>query len=210
MSKAVSSCWQQRHPGAAGASMAIWAQFWLWDAADDRPPARQQGLQVVCSTFLEPAALAPELCLRWQVVVLVGDLSYADQHAEDGGRGYRSPQVSHPPRWDAWGRFMQPLAAQVTPPPSWQPAPGRSVSCAVADSCTMHPARGVKPMFTYLKLCMLQVPLMALEGNHGEYVLPPPPSHPKTLKPSPQGCQAKACCRLRPLIVRCKACSQQH
>ena len=48
-----------------------------------------------------------------QVVVLVGDLSYADQYTEHGTRELREAETSYPPRWDAWGRFMQPLAAHV-------------------------------------------------------------------------------------------------
>lgn len=49
------------------------------------------------------------------VVVLVGDLSYSDNYAEDGSRDLRTVATTYPPRWDAWGRFMQPLAAQVHP-----------------------------------------------------------------------------------------------
>ena len=46
--------------------------------------------------------------------MLVGDLTYADQYTEHGTRELRTVETSYPPRWDAWGRLMQPLAAQVS------------------------------------------------------------------------------------------------
>ena len=48
-----------------------------------------------------------------QVVILVGDFSYADNYAEDGSSSPRLVPTTFPPRWDAWGRLIQPLASQV-------------------------------------------------------------------------------------------------
>lgn len=60
-----------------------------------------------------PCALShAHVCM--QVVMLVGDLSYADDYAEDGSRGPRLAPVTYPPRWDTWGRLVQPLASRVS------------------------------------------------------------------------------------------------
>jgi hypothetical protein len=52
-----------------------------------------------------------------QVVILVGDLTYADNYHVNGSVRVLPPmtpyQETYQPRWDAWGRFIEPLAAQV-------------------------------------------------------------------------------------------------
>ena len=53
-----------------------------------------------------------------QVVLLVGDLTYADNYFTNGTlRPPMTPpkayQETFQPRWDAWGRFVEPLASQV-------------------------------------------------------------------------------------------------
>jgi hypothetical protein len=57
--------------------------------------------------------------LEMQVVILVGDLTYADNWRPDGTlRPPDAPplpyQETFQPKWDAWGRFTEQLAAQVT------------------------------------------------------------------------------------------------
>ncbi|XP_010532805.1 PREDICTED: purple acid phosphatase 23 isoform X2 [Tarenaya hassleriana] len=56
------------------------------------------------------------------LVVIVGDLSYANQYRTVGGKGVPCFSCSFPnapvretyqPRWDAWGRFMEPLTSRV-------------------------------------------------------------------------------------------------
>ncbi len=52
-----------------------------------------------------------------QVAILVGDLTYADNYHVDGRQRLLPPttpyQETFQPRWDAWGRFTEPLAAKV-------------------------------------------------------------------------------------------------
>ncbi|GAB2295381.1 Purple acid phosphatase 23 [Dionaea muscipula] len=54
--------------------------------------------------------------------LMVGDLSYANQYLTTGGKGARCFSCAFPdapiretyqPRWDGWGRFMQPLISRV-------------------------------------------------------------------------------------------------
>lgn len=56
------------------------------------------------------------------LVVIVGDLTYANQYRTTGGKGASCFSCSFPdapiretyqPRWDAWGRFMEPLTSKV-------------------------------------------------------------------------------------------------
>ncbi|KAJ4881631.1 purple acid phosphatase 23 [Raphanus sativus] len=56
------------------------------------------------------------------LVVIVGDLTYANQYRTTGGKGASCFSCSFPdapiretyqPRWDAWGRFMKPLTSKV-------------------------------------------------------------------------------------------------
>ncbi|KAG7543081.1 Purple acid phosphatase-like N-terminal [Arabidopsis thaliana x Arabidopsis arenosa] len=56
------------------------------------------------------------------LVIIVGDLSYANQYRTIGGKGASCFSCSFPdapiretyqPRWDAWGRFMEPLTSKV-------------------------------------------------------------------------------------------------
>ncbi|GMH28388.1 hypothetical protein Nepgr_030231 [Nepenthes gracilis] len=56
------------------------------------------------------------------LILMVGDLSYANQYLTTGGKGASSfsrafPDApireSYQPRWDGWGRFMQPLISRV-------------------------------------------------------------------------------------------------
>ncbi|KAG2255513.1 purple acid phosphatase 23 isoform X4 [Brassica napus] len=56
------------------------------------------------------------------LVVIVGDLTYANQYRTTGGKGASCFSCSFPdapiretyqPRWDAWGRFMEPLISKV-------------------------------------------------------------------------------------------------
>ena len=56
--------------------------------------------------------------LSLQVVILVGDLTYADNYFTNGtlrppGTLPKAYQETYQPRWDAWGRFVEPLASQV-------------------------------------------------------------------------------------------------
>lgn len=56
------------------------------------------------------------------LVVIVGDLTYANQYRTTGGKGASCFSCSFPdapiretyqPRWDAWGRFMEPLTSKI-------------------------------------------------------------------------------------------------
>ncbi|XP_004301530.1 PREDICTED: purple acid phosphatase 23 isoform X2 [Fragaria vesca subsp. vesca] len=56
------------------------------------------------------------------MIVMVGDLSYANQYLTTGGKGASCYSCAFPdapiretyqPRWDGWGRFMQPLTSRV-------------------------------------------------------------------------------------------------
>ncbi|KAG7547734.1 Purple acid phosphatase-like N-terminal [Arabidopsis suecica] len=56
------------------------------------------------------------------LVIIVGDLTYANQYRTIGGKGASCFSCSFPdapiretyqPRWDAWGRFMEPLTSKV-------------------------------------------------------------------------------------------------
>ncbi|KAL7081330.1 hypothetical protein ACP275_14G033400 [Erythranthe tilingii] len=56
------------------------------------------------------------------VVLVVGDLTYANQYRTTGGKGASCYSCKFPdspiretyqPRWDGWGRFMQPLTSRV-------------------------------------------------------------------------------------------------
>ncbi|KAF3335791.1 purple acid phosphatase 23 isoform X1 [Carex littledalei] len=56
------------------------------------------------------------------MILFVGDLVYADQYATTGGNGTSCFSCTFPdapiretyqPRWDAWGRFMEPLTSKV-------------------------------------------------------------------------------------------------
>ncbi|XP_061988057.1 purple acid phosphatase 23 [Rosa rugosa] len=56
------------------------------------------------------------------MIVMVGDLSYANQYLTTGGKGASCFSCAFPdapiretyqPRWDGWGRFMQPLTSRV-------------------------------------------------------------------------------------------------
>ncbi|GAB2221479.1 hypothetical protein Droror1_Dr00012660 [Drosera rotundifolia] len=56
------------------------------------------------------------------VVLMVGDLSYANQYLTTGGKGASCFSCAFPdapiretyqPRWDGWGRFLQPLISRV-------------------------------------------------------------------------------------------------
>ncbi|KAK3000810.1 hypothetical protein RJ639_021763 [Escallonia herrerae] len=56
------------------------------------------------------------------MVLMVGDLTYADQYRTTGGKGAPCFSCAFPdapiretyqPRWDGWGRFMEPLASRV-------------------------------------------------------------------------------------------------
>ncbi|RID49711.1 hypothetical protein BRARA_H00491 [Brassica rapa] len=56
------------------------------------------------------------------LVVIVGDFTYANQYRTTGGKGASCFSCSFPdapiretyqPRWDAWGRFMEPLTSKV-------------------------------------------------------------------------------------------------
>lgn len=55
------------------------------------------------------------------LVMLVGDLTYADDHLLNDsstidlnpGSWWEGPSVTYQPRWDTWGRFMEPLASRV-------------------------------------------------------------------------------------------------
>ncbi|CAN6486015.1 unnamed protein product [Victoria cruziana] len=56
------------------------------------------------------------------LVLMIGDLSYANQYLTTGGKGAPCFSCSFPdapiretyqPRWDAWGRFMEPLTKMV-------------------------------------------------------------------------------------------------
>ena len=52
-----------------------------------------------------------------QLVILVGDLSYSDTYAENGRHLAEDPRTvptTYEPRWDTWGRFVQPLAAKAS------------------------------------------------------------------------------------------------
>ena len=58
-------------------------------------------------------------CPLLQLVILVGDLSYSDTYAENGKHLAEDPRVvptTYEPRWDTWGRFVQPLAAKASRP----------------------------------------------------------------------------------------------
>lgn len=56
------------------------------------------------------------------MILMVGDLSYANQYLTTGGKGAPCFSCAFPdapiretyqPRWDAWGRFMEPLISKV-------------------------------------------------------------------------------------------------
>lgn len=56
------------------------------------------------------------------LILMVGDLSYANQYITTGGKGASCFQCTFPnapiretyqPRWDGWGRFMEPLTSRV-------------------------------------------------------------------------------------------------
>ncbi|XP_042059243.1 purple acid phosphatase 23 [Salvia splendens] len=56
------------------------------------------------------------------LVLMVGDLTYANQYLTTGGKGASCYSCAFPdsptretyqPRWDGWGRFMQPLTSRV-------------------------------------------------------------------------------------------------
>ncbi|CAL5347564.1 unnamed protein product [Camellia sinensis] len=56
------------------------------------------------------------------IVLMVGDLTYANQYQTTGGKGASCFSCAFPnapiretyqPRWDAWGRFMEPLTSRV-------------------------------------------------------------------------------------------------
>ncbi|KAK9839253.1 hypothetical protein WJX81_004396 [Elliptochloris bilobata] len=48
------------------------------------------------------------------IVILVGDYSYADNYQPNGQRRrYDQPPSSYHPRWDSWGRFVEPLVSRV-------------------------------------------------------------------------------------------------
>ncbi|CAH8276879.1 unnamed protein product [Arabidopsis lyrata] len=56
------------------------------------------------------------------LVIIVGDMTYANQYRTTGGKGVSCFSCSFPdapiretyqPRWDAWGRFMEPLTSKV-------------------------------------------------------------------------------------------------
>uniref|UniRef100_A0A0E0QGQ9 Purple acid phosphatase n=1 Tax=Oryza rufipogon TaxID=4529 RepID=A0A0E0QGQ9_ORYRU len=56
------------------------------------------------------------------LVVVVGDMTYANQYRTTGGRGVPCFSCSFPdaplresyqPRWDGWGRFMEPLTSRI-------------------------------------------------------------------------------------------------
>ncbi|KAF9606349.1 hypothetical protein IFM89_025017 [Coptis chinensis] len=56
------------------------------------------------------------------MILMVGDLSYANQYLTTGGKGAPCFSCAFPdapiretyqPRWDGWGRFMEPLTARV-------------------------------------------------------------------------------------------------
>ncbi|KAL4643780.1 hypothetical protein ACB092_02G116700 [Castanea dentata] len=56
------------------------------------------------------------------MILMVGDLSYANQYQTTGGKGVPCFSCAFPdapiretyqPRWDAWGRFMEPLTSRV-------------------------------------------------------------------------------------------------
>ncbi|GAV70782.1 Metallophos domain-containing protein/Metallophos_C domain-containing protein, partial [Cephalotus follicularis] len=56
------------------------------------------------------------------LILMVGDLTYANQYLTTGGKGVACYSCAFPeapiretyqPRWDAWGRFMQPLTSRV-------------------------------------------------------------------------------------------------
>ena len=61
-------------------------------------------------------------CACTQVVLLVGDMAYADNYSPDGTlRPPGAPatsywQPTYQPRWDSWARFVQPLASKALPP----------------------------------------------------------------------------------------------
>ncbi|RYR33043.1 hypothetical protein Ahy_A10g047588 isoform B [Arachis hypogaea] len=56
------------------------------------------------------------------MIVMVGDLTYANQYLTTGGKGASCYSCAFPdapiretyqPRWDAWGRFMEPLTSKI-------------------------------------------------------------------------------------------------
>ncbi|PKA66371.1 Purple acid phosphatase 23 [Apostasia shenzhenica] len=56
------------------------------------------------------------------LILMVGDLSYANQYLTTGGKGAPCYSCAFPdapiretyqPRWDAWGRFMEPLTSMI-------------------------------------------------------------------------------------------------
>lgn len=56
------------------------------------------------------------------IILMVGDLTYANQYLTTGGNGTSCYSCAFPnapiretyqPRWDAWGRFMQPLTSRI-------------------------------------------------------------------------------------------------
>ncbi|XP_073011899.1 purple acid phosphatase 23 [Typha latifolia] len=56
------------------------------------------------------------------IILMVGDMSYANQYLTTGGNGTSCFSCSFPnapiretyqPRWDAWGRFMEPLTSKI-------------------------------------------------------------------------------------------------
>lgn len=64
-------------------------------------------------TYNSSSTLQHLMANKPPVVVLTGDFSYADDYAEDGSHGPRFTPTTYPPRWDAWGRLMQPLTSSV-------------------------------------------------------------------------------------------------
>ncbi|ONK79509.1 uncharacterized protein A4U43_C01F7080 [Asparagus officinalis] len=56
------------------------------------------------------------------LILMVGDMSYANQYLTTGGKGVSCYSCSFPdapiretyqPRWDGWGRFMEPLTSKI-------------------------------------------------------------------------------------------------
>ena len=76
-------------------------------------------------------------CINPQVVLLVGDMAYADNYWPNGT--VRPPATNlttywhptYPPRWDSWHRFVQPLASKV-------PFFEKALYLAVCSCCSTH------------------------------------------------------------------------
>ncbi|KAK9805338.1 hypothetical protein WJX73_003577 [Symbiochloris irregularis] len=64
-------------------------------------------------TFNSSSTLEHLVANQPPVVMLVGDFSYADDYTPDGRRVWEQVPQAYPPRWDTWGRLMQPLTSQV-------------------------------------------------------------------------------------------------